>query len=1539
MATITAKATSGSIYNVLDPNTWIGGVVPGPDDIAVFPSQLIRAYPAPTVATNYATYTPWTGYRTLTVNATTGFPASGSFYCFPELMQDVMLPVKIDYQSTSSITFISCSIDHSYREWRYQNSHSYTEKFPGDNPVAIGDLRSSNAYFYRGYGNATASINPSNWQNCYQLTGSSTWSVARIDINIACDFTVKDTARLNMFATSSASGYINILGGFSGVKLLDRMTFNATGSWNTATSSFNGILSNSAAATYVIMSGSSNYSSSLLASSSVAGTSTLTLQSPDSFGVGDFITVQSTPTFNRYANVMTASDATKLNGIIPRYNTPTLFYDHRFGTGSYYGPQQYSIFDTASYETDDVVQIESISGSVATISKRYGKHGDVQQDLGLLDYQTYVQTYGDTQPNYFPGQKRVVLVDSQHMDYQVGETLIISGGAYNIIEATTYLSQSHYIDFTNPATSWTDYIDLDVYMYSGSGYNMAATTNVANDWNKLYRKYTLLTTASRSGTSSLHMSSASLSNPASPNGYEFQAYLPIKRTYFKNGEIEITGSIIRDFTRTGSTDVANLFGIFAGGTVYARSSHVGNIWLDPTINVTYDSAPGFLVNNTDIYSRNRVNSNTLTAGAARYPLIMSQSISVSSQDGDLVIPTFTGSNQTVSLKLEVNQGIQRHYVQNVLIDEFLNPAQQRGTVSVALQKYASLLSIKIKNRYQLLVLDTTASMSYGDRIKQGGLLDTQVAGKTCKFIANEIEDPMGFQNLNWDYFYKKGQTNLNPYAHNLIYNVSGALNTAVQGFIQQAGPKALDIQTNGVGYAQWTAYGKSGADFFITYDLGTNVNFDSVGIGHTGTSIEAAVNNIISGSRIDVADNPDNWTTVWAKQHDLRRSTGGNAIRFYTFPSGSVNKRFIRVYSDGGTANADSNRHGFFGVYSFATASYGVYGASNTTNQIKLRSAKNFAVGDTIMFWNRDVTGTRCDNFQAGNIVLPILYDTITNIHNNAVTDADVVGGKTTYYTITAISGNIITLDRPPAYDHLFVGTIVMKCNRGKLNFVGRDRNRIQTYFLSKYGTFSITHVNMYNATSANGGGVGITRASSGNTATIRCELEDSFIYSPRRNYNSVNGDILRIRNTIGKFNNPPGRVENDVSQTAVSFNMFCLEGLTAWYYPVTKFNKTVFNHLVCMNHNINSTIYDSSIATHGFNSMYDSSFRGGRIYVKNNMFHTNWNDPRMFTAQQNASLSSQISKQLVWGENYFMGNIISGYPGSQFIMNDIFQKCKLIDYRNYCSNVPSENRKGHPNFVNNNIPYIYDQYSYLNNKFNGTIENIRIRFDRDKCLRMQGRFNASLYIFDENTYYSVWSDIPNLNNILDLGNFLLCNFYVKQDAEVRIQLNVSARTTVAKKYAIGTSLNSTTHVATGHEYYGKSFPKILVIDKQTNTVIASKLVSSLQFQDYSINETFNLKQGDYAISFELGYDDNTFSTGLTSTHIFDYTQPTLDILTADVNNIDIINNNWDNYKLLKNIDNNVVTDIYFKDNIGSETVAQTTSDLSSTTRFNKVKL
>jgi len=1554
MATITAKFTSGSIYNVLDPNTWVGGVVPGQNDIAVLPQQSLRTTFNQTTATNFVPYTPWTGNRDILVTSTVGFPKSGSFYCFPALFRDALLPIKIDYQTTaSSTTFVSCSIDHTYREWRYENSHSYTEAFPGDNPVAIGDLRLGD-YLYSGYSGSIATTNPFNWQNRYELTGSDVWNVARVEMGHGTDFTIKDTATINLFSTGSTNyAAIQSMNSpmYGGVRMLDRCALYTTGSVMTATgSAYSGInMSNTYA--YLIISGAANYSSSLLASSSAAGTSTITLTSPQSFGAGDYITIQSTPNMKRVANVKSGSDASKLNGILPRYVDANLYMDYRYPSGSSYGAAYFSVYDSASYETDDVVQIESISGSVATISKRYGKQGDVQQDLGLMNYQTFTQTYGG-EVNYFPGTRRVALIDSQHLNYQADETVIISGSAYKVIYAGSYLSQSKFIDFTDTSSNdWRQYVALDPYMYSGSGYNMSAAT-----WNPSYRKYTLLTTASRAGKAALYLNSASLSTPATPLANEFQAYIPLKNTYFKEGEIEISGSIIRDFTNTASANIDGYLSVFAGEPPSNRIWNISSLAAVPGA-AMYSVATGLQVNNANIQVRTRTGNATNHSFSNRIHWPQSASFDVHAIDNDLQITPFTGSNQSFTAKMELNNGVRKSYLQGVLVDEHLDPAHPRGMVAVHIQKYASLFSIRIKDRYQIVILDTQNVVNYGDRVKQGGLIDTQTAGKTCKFIANEIEDPMGFKNLTWDYYYKKGNTNLLPYMHNQIYLTSGSVQDgATNATVPFSSHCALGLQYAATRvYNSIPMYGKTGPDYYATYDLGTGSQFDTVGVGFSNASVgyESVVNQVISGSRIDVADDPDNWTTVWSRQNDTRLSTGANAIRFYTFPSGSVNKRFIRFYSNGlsGSANADINKHGFFGVYSFATASNGAYGATNTTNQIKLRSAQNFAVGDKIMFWNKDSAGTRSDYFNQDtgpSSYVGLQYDTITGIHTGAVTDSSVAGGLTTYYTITAISGSVITLDRAPAYDHLFVGTVVMKVNRGGINFDGTTRHRSIIVMQSDNGNFHVEHLNQYNANGASTG-YGIYRV---HTAAgfwcIRCNLEDVFTYSPIR-YTAkpvILGNYARMRNVVamGRTSQPPGVPEHiHINKSAVGFNIYAAEGFNNWYYPISRIDKLTLNHIVenLVPRTAASIINGAGTTPTAGTRMSDPSTRRGRWYVKNNYFYTSQNDPRAINILQFQDLASQVSKQLIWGENYIAGPIISSYTGASFsLYPDLFMKCVLIDYRNYNSNQPSENRKQTTNNYFYNIPGSYTAGNLYFQKLQvGMLDNLRIRLDRPNSIRLAANLSNASLIFDEGTYYSVWTDVPHTNTINDYGNFLTAGFYVNSDADVRVQLDMQARVNVSRKHGISQNHGTANYIAQGYDYYGAVLPKILVVDLNNNTVIFSKMITSSNWQDASINQTFSLKQGDYAVTFEPGWMNSTLTYGWTFPHMFDYTEPNLRIATANKNNIDVIHNNWDITNLFRNRTNNIVSDIYLKDNIGAETVARTSTNLTTTTRFNGVKL
>jgi hypothetical protein len=220
----------------------------------------------------------------------------------------------------------------------------------------------------------------------------------------------------------------------------------------------------------------------------------------------------------------------------------------------------------------------------------------------------------------------------------------------------------------------------------------------------------------------------------------------------------------------------------------------------------------------------------------------------------------------------------------------------------------------------------------------------------------------------------------------------------------------------------------------------------------------------------------------------------------------------------------------------------------------------------------------------------------------------------------------------------------------------------------------------------------------------------------------------------------------------------------------------------------------------------------------------------------------------------------------------------------------------------------------------------------------MSIRNGRAALIFKEDDYYSVWLDEAAGAVFGDIANFLTCNFYVAEAGNVRIQLDLQARTTAVRKYGIDVSQNSS-YINQGLDYYGKKLPKVLVVDLENNIVIDQKLISSLEFADYSINKEFTLQPGNYAILLETGQDFTGTTYGSGAIRILDYKQPKLNILTSNLNNVDILFNNWDNYKMLNSIDNTAVLDLIYTQNVGSTTVLQAAADTSTTTRFNNVRI
>jgi len=268
----------------------------------------------------------------------------------------------------------------------------------------------------------------------------------------------------------------------------------------------------------------------------------------------------------------------------------------------------------------------------------------------------------------------------------------------------------------------------------------------------------------------------------------------------------------------------------------------------------------------------------------------------------------------------------------------------------------------------------------------------QNAGKKLKYLGNEIDDVMGYKNLLWDWYYKKGKTGIVPGIHSFIRS-SNNLNNALQLCTdQQSAHVPFTYQGNSI--SQGWGLAQAGAGFYMTVDLGAPVTFDTIGVCHYDSQTYRQpdnVNGYIKDVKIEVSDNGTNegsWELVKAQADDIRVDSLKPGIRFFSFPSGSVTKRWVRYYSGGGAGGAATsyNYMNFFGAYMLHSGS-GDYPLP-VTNQIKLKDTRNLNVGDKVWIWPKN-TGAKTMNSDAINAAYNynINYNSLTNGTNGIWSD------------------------------------------------------------------------------------------------------------------------------------------------------------------------------------------------------------------------------------------------------------------------------------------------------------------------------------------------------------------------------------------------------------------------------------------------------------------------------------------------------------------------------------------------------------------------
>ena len=1455
MATIIANPSNGNILNVLDPSTWVGGVVPGPNDIAQFPAQSqITAINRP-YTDGYFLGTTYE--ERIIVDSTSNFPnESGSFYIHSNTTGDI--EVKINYTGSDPNEFFSCSIDPEYTDRiKYQNSGSW----PHDILFRAGD----NSGVWRGY-------------NEYELTGSGVWHVGQVQMNTRVKFTIKDDAHLKLDGSSVIYPNINFdLSSVGKLYILDQANIEVTGSTSRARA---GIWMLDRDNCTVIISGSENFSSSYLSSAASAGDTLVRVDNPTSFGPKDYISITEPWDITQRASISSSGDI-------------NLWYqgeDYNYKEHSWHGYQLNGWYYDGKME-DELARVHSVSGSHLLISKLHAKEGAIHEDLGLYDYNTFVETFGETPP-VFTGNKRVVLVSSFHKDFKPNTTLIVSESICNILYSSKYLSQSQFIDFTTGTTRPEEVFAWDSKMNTGSGLTVGTINTDRED----YWLDQIWTTSSYNGLNCFRIHHEQCVNPSSPRTY---MNLMVSGTFLQEYEVTVSGSTLRD---NGNGD--GFLGVGVGGhptfrntitradtrtSTYYSLGWIPWLTLDGKYSLYHNQAPGD-------YNKVQIDNNDYW------------------EENDFIIQDWTlkddlSLNPSASFELKITQkdGLYRTYFNNFQTSEFIRNLAP-SPLWVGLHRFSSLYNINIKEWKELLILDTEDEFTQGDPIIEGGLIYTHDSTHKISNLGNAIKDARGYRNILWEWNYTKGKTSLLPYQHNVVASNQADYTPGLQ-YINSPGQYMWGAQLAFQAAPRpWSfSMGHLGAGYFITYDLNQSITFDTFAIQYVLEYRDDEVNNRIYNIRLDVSDDGENWTTVKAAANDDRYFPGIQTLRRFALDSGPTTARFVRYYSEGSVRSTE-NDHLFFGLYN----------TNGQGNTIELYDASNFKVGDKILFWSKQLNSELRKEDQPDAF---IDWPLITGVSTGITTNEDVAGGLVLYHEITAIDGNIITLDRQVEYYHLNKNTVVLKLNLGNINFIGNHINRNNLYANRSDGgplNMSIKNANWTHLAEASAfyminnywGHPLIIENCFFNTQTgDQTAIYAGSLWKNNYSLNSGADNIMR-----GYYTFTP--------QTQYCFNYHSYNRQTFYeYLEGGTTDKVCYNFNVTRGHSAGA-IYrpmDNNI------SFSENGNQAADLIIKNNYMGGltyGWYLPYS-TADFSIPRRMQVYDNYVDATSGFRGWNPNGYQDELILIQNHIESPKFSRDWDYFG--VSNNYRSYGSFIGWGGLRTGRSFGlYLSNNP-----------DLNKPSILIGGYQYYVLTHEKDHYRVYIGGSANepftQQNTL---NLFKCTFKISSEMDVKIQLSFDYKLDIFLKHALGSN-SSAGDVA--QQRHGKNWtqPHIVLFDKQMNVIKHLGSFSSIHWDTVSVDEILTLTPNTYILAI---VHHTHYAAAWRHTKLMDYKNMDLNLLATDTSDIVVYNNNFDVHKMF--ISRQGLTDSYTKGSLGPNSVVRTSNNLNiGKLKFRKVKL
>ena len=953
--------------------------------------------------------------------------------------------------------------------------------------------------------------------------------------------------------------------------------------------------------------------------------------------------------------------------------------------------------------------------------------------------------------------------------------------------------------------------------------------------------------------------------------------------------------------------------------------------------------------------------------------------SMESQRGDR-----TGG--TGHIKVTIQDGVANYYLgsqgNEVLVDKFLT-ARKRGRVALNLRQYGSIYSVNVKTRWQQLILDTDDSFNYRDKIKEGGLLNNHYAGKESKFVATEVVDAKGFKNLLWDAEYNKGASgSIRPYMYAVCHTGTTAGSTALTtnnnaySFTSDRYQSHATITPRTAGANSYWSYGQNNDNYYIIYDFRQPVTYDTIGVIHCKDSYqyETNANNQMNDVSFEVCDDvgveSPSWVTVRASADDLRQSGGRGDIRFYTFPSGSVSARYIKWKNRGGTSSANYRYFQFFGAYNFsgscaesgtlpAGAVAGGFAAENggptaSMCQVELANVKNFSVNDYIFFWSKQTRSPGHLQNPRYNITINGYKNVsgVSGYYDKSTSEDYVLGGFTSMHKIIAITGNIVTLDKPITHEHIGAGTMAYKVNRGKVQLIG---DRAAPFYLYTYSSDSLTQ-KVRNVTFING--------------------------SPS-NYNANQYNGQRTYEDVGAFQNQ----ENNLWQakpgllTNIVASGFCPNGIVSANFD-NIYNNLVFNTISINGSRSNyaGRAYLKGRSVLNFNVMLNKSYYGydvnagenfgsgaynGTATITNNFLYGDYRSNYVLTGgvrlDRNRMPWSQLDKMITVKNNVipmgmesseFLSQTIEGYTMKPYTDRYLFSKKLNTLSTNQTFFFPSYNNnrmRGETYGEHNNITLegtsaSSQQKSVGDNPVLVYAEKVPARKFGNRNFILLGDYYQNMYIvkghnFNNDGLYEMFSAGDYYPNQISGGGAasfrpIYCNFNVNENnTQVRIDFDMIYKTSLQRIYGASAYSN---YSGNDHNFGGESQWMIIFENAKTRKILDVQYLNKSTLETISKRDIYTLDKGKY--SFYL-YNRTGYYIPLS--YAMDFKNLNLRIVTPKLSDITIEYNNFDFLKLFDSVDNYTSNNSNFSDSSGINRVLKQSSDLGGTTnyKFNKIKL